>query len=736
MWTVTALMLLSALALETPAMAKQSPPLCPGGRFVLDPQVLGTAAPQPALVIQGGQVSIDGVCPPTPGTSKASRRGTVVRVRFGGCTGVAGRLKLAARLDPTCATLTGTLATRRKKRRFVASSTRCGDGVVDDAIGEQCETGIACTSGVGCTDRCRCPADTPVTQSVARQWDEEILSAVRRDLPRPPIHARNLYHLSAAMWDAWVAYDTTAVGVFTTERHASLDPERDRAEAISFAAYRVLVKRYAGAIGGATSLAGFDARMAALGYDPLFTSTEGDTPAAVGNRIAAAVLAHGLADGSREATNYDDPSYTPVNEPLIVKQPGTVMVDPNHWQPLALDFSVSQNGIPLPDKVQVSVCPHWGAVVPFAEILPADDPGPPPRLGGVGDELYKSNFVEIVRKASLLTPDDGVFIDISPAVKGNNPLGTNDGQGHAVNPVTGRPYAPNVVRRGDWVRVLTEFWADGPNSETPPGHWNVVANAVSDLLVGRKQIGGAGPVLNDLEWDVKLYLALNGAVHDAAIGCWGTKRVYDAVRPISAIRYMAGRGQSSDPRGSFYDASGLPLVPGLVERITPATTRPGKRHAHLRDFVGELALYSWPGGPADPMTQHSGAQWVRALTWVPYQKDTFVTPAFPGYPSGHSTYSRASAEVLAAFTGTAFFPGGLGEFVVREGSLTLEQGPTADVVFQWATYYDAADDVGLSRQYGGIHPSFDDLPARILGSKLGQGAFARAQQYYAGTIAP
>jgi hypothetical protein len=136
------------------------------------------------------------------------------------------------------------------------------------------------------------------------------------------------------------------------------------------------------------------------------------------------------------------------------------------------------------------------------------------------------------------------------------------------------------------------------------------------------------------------------------------------------------------------------------------------------------------------MTQHSGAQWVRALTWVPYQKDTFVTPAFPGYPSGHSTYSRASAEVLAAFTGTAFFPGGLGEFVVREGSLTLEQGPTADVVFQWATYYDAADDVGLSRQYGGIHPSFDDLPARILGSKLGQRAFARAQQYYAGTIAP
>ena len=64
------------------------------------------------------------------------------------------------------------------------------------------------------------------------------------------------------------------------------------------------------------------------------------------------------------------------------------------------------------------------------------------------------------------------MIDISPRSFGNNSLGANDGAGYDVNPVTGKPYAPNLVKRGDWSRVIAEFWADGPDSETPPGHWN------------------------------------------------------------------------------------------------------------------------------------------------------------------------------------------------------------------------------------------------------------------------
>ena len=48
--------------------------------------------------------------------------------------------------------------------------------------------------------------------SVARRWNEVMLQAIRNDFARPPIHARNLYHVTVAMWDAWAAYDDTPNG--------------------------------------------------------------------------------------------------------------------------------------------------------------------------------------------------------------------------------------------------------------------------------------------------------------------------------------------------------------------------------------------------------------------------------------------------------------------------------------------------------------------------------------------
>ena len=203
------------------------------------------------------------------------------------------------------------------------------------------------------------------------------------------------------------------------------------------------------------------------------------------------------------------------------------------------------------------------------------DPGLPPRLGDAAtDQEFKDSAVEVIRLSSLLDPAVGVTIDISPGTLGVNPLGTNDGSGYERNPVTGLPYAPNLVNQADFGRALAEFWADGPNSETPPGHWNALANEVSDILAPDLRLGGTGPVVGRLEWDVKLYLALNGATHDAAVAAWGVKGYYDTARPICMIRYMGGRGQSSDPAGPSYDPEGLPLVAGLVEVITAESTAP------------------------------------------------------------------------------------------------------------------------------------------------------------------
>ena len=598
--------------------------------------------------------------------------------------------------------------------------------------------------------------DRPQTdRSVARQWDEQILDAIRVDTPRPPVHARNLFHFSAAMYDAWVAYDATAKPYLTAAHPVSANPERDREIAISFAAYRILSARYSEklALNFDTSQGRFDAQMNALGLDKRYIQSGGDTPAAVGNRIAAAILASAMGDGANESDNYADPSYVAVNKPLIVKEPDIALtdaedsgyrLDPNRWQPLALDKTVTQNGIPLPDKVQTAIGSQWGDVTPFAmtKAAPEDlylDPGPPPKLGGVGDATYKTQVLQVIELASQLTPDDPTMMDSSPASLGNNPLGTNSGDGYAVNPTTGQPYAPHLVPRGDFGRVLAEFWADGPTSETPPGHWNAIANAVADSKGFERRFAGAGAPLSPLEWDVKTYFALNGAVHDAAIACWGGKRKYDGARPITMIRYMAKNGQSSDPQLPSYSPMGLPLKDGLIELITASSSAPGQRHADLMTAeaggkINDIAIKSWPGSPDDVKTQYSGVRWVLGKAWVPYQRKTFVTPAFPGYFSGHSTFSRSAAEVLAAITGSEYFPGGLMEYVVPANtSLIHEKGPSQEVRLQWASYFDASDQAGQSRLWGGIHPEADDFTGRRVGHQIGLDAFAKAVRYFQGT---
>ncbi len=588
------------------------------------------------------------------------------------------------------------------------------------------------------TATCPPPANHP-EWSVARRWDEALLDAIRRALPNPPLHARNLFHTSVAMWDAWAAYDPVARGYVVNEKDTTGDVAVARDEAISYAAYRVLSERYIKSVGGAESLSEFADVMDALCYPVEVTTTDGDSPAAVGNRIAAAVIAYGKADGSNEAGGYAATDYTPVNPPLVVNQSGTTMKDPNRWQPLQIEHMISQNGIAVTNGVQQAVGPHWGHVKPFA--LPPDtgagtpiDPGPPPRLGDPAtDQAFKDQVVEVIRLSSQLDAADGVAIDVSPGATGANTLGTNDGHGHAVNPATGQPYPADVVLQGDFGRVMAEFWADGPKSETPPGHWNVLANLVSDELDPDLRIGGAGDRIDRLQWDVKLYLALNGAVHDAAIAAWGLKGHYDGERPISMIRYMGELGQSSDPSLPSYNTEGLPLVPGLIEVITKESSAPGQRHAALAAHVGEIAIRAWAGSPADPKTDVAGVTWIRAVDWLPYQMPTFVTPAFQGYISGHSTFSRAAAEVLTSFTGSEYFPGGVSGYTIKAGALKFEKGPTTDIRLEWATYADAADQAGRSRLWGGIHVAADDLTGREVGSQCGKDAWATARLYFDGT---
>jgi hypothetical protein len=580
--------------------------------------------------------------------------------------------------------------------------------------------------------------------SIARTWDEEILSAIRIDTPNPPVQARNLFSLSAAMYDAWAVYDPVAVGFLFREKHTAADVASARREAISYAAYRLLKERYAYSKSASNTLATLDLHLTALGYDTNNVSLDTSTPAGVGNSIYATVSAYFLNDGARQTNAYADyptnqGGYVPVNRALTTGVPGnTNVTDINRWQPLAITNATDQNGFPQ-GPVQKFLGAQWLGVRPFAlsrtdSTQPWFNPGPQPRLNGTGDAEFRNEIVEVIRRSSELTPDDGVTLNISPGAFGNNTLGSNDGTGHPVNPATGIPYPPNNVKRGDFARVLAEFWADGPSSETPPGHWNVIANGVADNTNTLKRIGGTGPIVDNLEWDVKVYFALNAAVHDAACAAWSLKRFYDGGRPIEWVRFMGDQGESTDTNFYLFSTNGLPLVTNVIELTSITSTAPGGRHQGLPPWV--VAIHAWPGQPADPATQHGGAKWIQPSFWFPYQKATFVTPSFPGYISGHSTFSRSAAEVLTALTGSPFFPGGIGTYVAPSNTfLSFEQGPSQTVELQWGTYYDAADQAGLSRLWGGIHVSVDDLTGRRIGSLCGQAVWALAQKYFDGSIA-
>ncbi|MEM7230067.1 MAG: vanadium-dependent haloperoxidase [Planctomycetota bacterium] len=603
------------------------------------------------------------------------------------------------------------------------------------------------------------PAMAGPTHSVARDWNELLLESIRKDFARPTVHARNLFHSSVAMYDAWAIYDTTASTYLTHERRVSGTPELDRHETLSYAMYRILRHRFATSPGAAVMYPQYDALMLSYGYDTAITTEAGLTPAALGNRIATNVLRYGLNDNSNEIFDYANQVYLPINDPLVPGLPGNPdMVDPQRWQPLALDFFVDQGGNVIVGGFPEALSPEWGQVWAFA-LKPEDrsinqrdgydwwmyhDPGPPPVLGGATDFEYKDGFEEVLEFSSKLDPSTGVMIDISPASRGNSTVGTNDGTGYAMNPVLGTPYATNSVPEGDYFRVLAEFWADGPDSETPPGHWVDIANYVTDELVAGSPIlppakGVMPPIAaapGSLEWDVKMYFAMSGAMHDSAVTAWGVKGWYDFLRPISAVRYMGELGQCTDMGHPTYDPNGINLIPGVIELITPASSAPGERHQLLAPWVGDIAVQAWRGPDyiPDPETFTAGVGWIRLANWWPYQRPSFVTPPFPGYVSGHSTYSRAAAELLTAFTGSPWFPNGKGTFFAEMNEyLVFEEGPSVDVTLEWASYYDAADESGLSRLYGGIHPRADDFPGRLMGQEVGIDAFDYAETFFDGT---
>jgi PAP2 superfamily len=219
----------------------------------------------------------------------------------------------------------------------------------------------------------------------------------------------------------------------------------------------------------------------------------------------------------------------------------------------------------------------------------------------------------------------------------------------------------------DVKKAIAEYWADGPRSEFPPGH-----NAVFAQFLCRKQG-------NNLDSDTKLFFMLGNAMMDASVAAWWTKYKYDFVRPTTAIREF----YKNDPNG----------------------------------------INSWLG-------PNQGYGTVPSQQWMPYQHLTVVTPPFPEYVSGHSTFSAAGASLLALANGGDTFGGSI---TIKAGSSKFEANtPATDVTLSWPTFSHASNEAGLSRRYGGIHFYSGDIHGRAIGRQVAQYVYSKAQSYIKG----
>tara|TARA_B110000908_G_scaffold170256_1_gene229266 strand:+ start:690 stop:3299 length:2610 start_codon:yes stop_codon:yes gene_type:complete len=615
--------------------------------------------------------------------------------------------------------------------------------------------------------------------SAARVWMDQYLNAIKEDGLGPTIHARNLFHLSIAMYDAWEVYNGGDLNTFflgkefggyTCEFEGIQMPENiDSAMnvAINYAAFRYMVTKFNTYSSKVRILDTFISKFDSLGFNSRFHSADysGGSPAALGNYIAAKLIEFGLSEPAGDEDGYEGYNYSPVNKSLRPDIPGNKNLKyKNRWQPLAMREYVSQKGwdptlqdwnylLILPEDDFLT--PHWGEITPFAmgpdqlsektregtTFKLYNDPGFPPLIGKNDEHTfgYQWNFSLVNSWGAHNDPADETKIDISPAAIGpttgllpnsiNEYLDFFDFENGGVrttkqdvNPTTGKAYEHNLVKRGDYTRVIAEYWVDGVNTMGPPGHWIHTFNESSDHPSFEKRWAGKGPVLSDLEWDIKSYLAICGALHDAGISAWSAKAYYDYIRPISAIRWMAENGQCSDTTLSNYNSEGLPLVSGQIEVV--------KRGDPLakanKENIGKMKMHSWRGHEAidDVNEDVAGSGWILAENWWPYQRYSFATPPFAGYVSGHSTFSIAAAEIITLITGDPYFPGGLKEITFEKDSfLEFEKGPSEDITLQWATYREAADETCLSRIWGGIHPPVDDIEGRKIGEKVAVQAF-------------
>ena len=417
----------------------------------------------------------------------------------------------------------------------------------------------------GCSDVPTSPRGQ-VQASVVVKWDQTALLAIRHTHLGPPMVARALAIVHTAMYDAWAAYDGRAVGTRlggTLRRPVNERTDANKERAVSYAAYHALLDLFP------SEQQSFDDVMKELGFDQLDISTDASTPTGIGNLTSAAVLNFRHHDGANQLGDLAPGSYADYTGYQAVNDPSTIN-DPNRWQPLLV---TDAQGV---TTAQRFVAPQWGLVTPFAlssgtQFRPATVPNLYPSAG------YSDQAMELMGFSANLT---------------------------------------------DKQKTIVEYWADGPGTELPPGHWALFAQWVS-----RRDSNG-------IDDDAKMFFAMTNAMLDASIAIWDCKRTFDYVRPITAIRFLM-KGQAILAWGGPF--RGTQLIQGEQWQAyqtgavpTPAFPEFTSGHSGFSAAAAEV-LRSFTGSDAfgDSATVKAGSSFVEpgsvpatdiALSWATFSE--------------------------------------------------------------------------------------------------------------------
>jgi hypothetical protein len=181
---------------------------------------------------------------------------------------------------------------------------------------------------------------------------------------------------------------------------------------------------------------------------------------------------------------------------------------------------------------------------------------------------------------------------------------------------------------------------------------------------------------HNLDKDVKLYFLIANVASDAFISCWETKRFYDSSRPWTLVRHYY-KGQT------------------------------------IKGWAGPVG----------------GVKEMPAEAWRPYSPESFITPPFPGYTSGHATVSGACSKALELFTGTDEYG-----FIERRPHCELtEDSPGELMTLDLPTWSATAEMAALSRALGGYHIPADNNVGLKVGREIAAWSWPKYQEYFNGT---